>query len=244
MALPAGYSIKLVVNTAALVSAVPSKLLANGDDLRVVRVVEGTPVELDRVADTAFNSPATEIWFKTQAAIPADTRDLSYYIYYKNPTAGSPPANGASVFTLYDGFDDTMIDSTLWNQTGTAVESGGWARLSSGADLISKQTLTYGMLEMRIQALATGGYKWWGWEDGSGDAPNFIIFEDFGTPGFVALLRNDGGSYLPALTLPLPPSFVLTDLTLMELTGNQALRVSMLTVPRCRALPVASQIPT
>ena len=198
----------MVVDTAALVSA--GKLLANGDDLRVVWTGGGAPLELDRVADTAFNGSATEIWFKSQASIPASGQDNSYYIYYGNPAASAPPENPTNVFALYDGFDDTTVNTTLWTQAGSVSESGGWARLSSGGDLYGKQTFTYGMLEMRIQTIAEGGYMWWGWEDGAADAPNFMVFEDYPSPtNLAALLRNDGAAY-QTLTLTTQPAGGLT----------------------------------
>ena len=207
-ALPSGYSLKLAVDTAALVSA--GKLLANGDDLRVVWTGGGAPLDLDRVADTAFNASATEIWFKSQASIPASGQDNSYYIYYGNPAAGAPPENPTNVFALYDGFDDTTVNTTLWTQAGSVSESGGWARLSAGGNLYGKQTFTYGMLEMRIQTISEGGYMWWGWEDGASDAPNFMVFEDYPSPtNLAALLRNDGAPY-QTLTLTTQPAGGLT----------------------------------
>jgi hypothetical protein len=200
--LPTGYSLKLTVDTAALVSA--GKSLASGDDLRLVWTGGSSPLELDRVADTAFNTIATELWFKSQAPIPASSRDSAYYIYYGNPAAGAPPANPTNVFALYDGFDDTTVNTTLWTQTGTVTESGGWARLSAGGDLFSKQPFTYGMLEMRIQAPAEDNYMWWGWEDGVTDAPNFMVFEEHPAPtNFAALLRNDNNPHVTlAITQP------------------------------------------
>ncbi len=201
-ALPSGYTLKLVVDTAALVSA--DKLLASGDDLRIVWTGGSDPLELDRVADTTFNTASTELWFKTQAAIPASTQRWSYYIYYNNPSASAPPANPANVFPLFDGFDDDTINTTLWTQTGTVSESGGWAHLSAGGDLYGTQPYTYGMLEMRIQTIAEGNLMWWGWEDGPADAPNFVVFEDYPT-GLAALLRNDGAAY-QTLTLTTQPA--------------------------------------
>ncbi len=106
--------------------------------------------------------------------------------------------------SLFDGFDDGTINTTLWTQTGTVTESGGWAHLSAGGDLYGTQPYTYGMLEMRIQTIAEGNLMWWGWEDGPADAPNFVVFEDYPT-GLAALLRNDGAAY-QTLTLTTQPA--------------------------------------
>lgn len=216
--LPAGYSLKLVVDTAALVSE--SKLLASGDDLRLAWVGGGSPLELDRVADTAFNTASTEVWFKAQAAIPASSRDSSYYIYYNNPSAGEPPVNPANVFALYDGFDDTVVNTTLWTPSGTVTQSGGWAHLSSGSYLYGRQAFTYGVLEMRIQASASRSYMWWGWEDGPNDAPNFVVFE-YDATDLAAYLRNNNNPYQTLRFSP-QPDVTETHVYTTEWRSNQA----------------------
>lgn len=206
--LPSGYSLKLVLNSAALVSV--NKLQQDGDDLRIVWLGGGTPFALDRVADTAFNISATELWFKSQAAIPAASVDGNYYIYYGNSSAVAGPSNPANVFDLYDGFDDSEIDTTKWTVGGSVATSSGWAQLSTGGYLHGKQYFQYGALEMRIQAHEGSDYRWWGWEDGIAEASNFIVFEEFPPNGLRAFLRNDGGSYLPGLSLIQQPTGGLT----------------------------------
>jgi uncharacterized repeat protein (TIGR01451 family) len=204
--LPAAYSVRLVLDTAGLVSE--GKLRADGDDLRVVWQDGTTQVELDRVAETAFNTASTEIWFKTQVPIPGNERDGSYYLYYGNPGAGAPPADRADVYALWDQFDGSSLDPR-WSPQGTVTVSGGQAHLTSGANIIGTTPYTYALLEMRVQAGGENNYMWWGWEDDRGDAPNFIVFEEFPAPsGFEALIRNDG---LPFSRLPISdPSDGLT----------------------------------
>ena len=203
-ALASGYTLKLVVDTASLVTA--GKLLENGDDLRFVWTGGSQPLELDRVADTPFNNSATQLWFKSQAAIPAGSQDNQYYIYYGNLSAGAPPADPTKVFALYDGFDDNAINTVLWTKKGTVSESGGWAHLSAGGDLFGKQLFVYGLMEMRVQAAMAANYMWWGWEDGVDSAPNFVVFEQLGAPSnLAALLRSDGSAY-QRLTLTSLPS--------------------------------------
>lgn len=204
--LPAGYSVRLILDTAALVSQ--GKLRADGDDLRVVWQDGATPVELARLAETAFNSANTELWFKTQAPIAGNERDGSYYLYYGNPSAGAPPADPAAVWALWDDFGGSSLDPR-WSPQGTVTVSGGQAHLASNANIIGTMPYTYAWLEMRIQAAGENNYMWWGWEDDRGDAPNFIVFEEFPAPsGFEALIRNDG---LPFSRLPISdPSGGLT----------------------------------
>lgn len=111
-AVPAGYSVGLQFDHAALVAA--GRSLAGGEDVRV-RYWTGTRlVELDRVVDPdplhGWNRNDTRVWFRLQAAIAGGATDANYYLYYGHPAPGPPPANGDHVFlddedgrTLYTG---------------------------------------------------------------------------------------------------------------------------------------------
>jgi hypothetical protein len=100
--LDVGYSVYVTINTASLVSA--SKMLSDGNDLRVAYWSGSSWIELDReVID--MNGNSTQVWFKTQATIEVSGSDSNYYIYYGDPSAGSPPANKSNVYLWYDDFD-------------------------------------------------------------------------------------------------------------------------------------------
>ncbi len=79
-------------------------LKPNLSDLRVVRYNTGTGVytELDRVYLT--RTDCLGLWFATIDAIPANSVNDNYYIYYNNPAAVNPPANPNNVFIWYDTF--------------------------------------------------------------------------------------------------------------------------------------------
>jgi hypothetical protein len=118
---PSGYSASVTFDHAALVNAVPSsKSLASGDDIRILHWDGSTWTELDRMLDpgSAWNNSSTKIWFKTQAAINANTSDENYYLYYGNLSPGSPPADGTNVFFFYDGYESG--DFSAWD----IVEAG------------------------------------------------------------------------------------------------------------------------
>ncbi|MFZ5785221.1 MAG: hypothetical protein ACOY3Y_02160, partial [Acidobacteriota bacterium] len=85
--LPTGYSVVAVLDTQSLVAA--GKLLASGNDLRVVRTVGTSHVELDRRL-VGMGTTQTRIWFKTTA--PITTTDATYFLYHGNPAGGAPPA--------------------------------------------------------------------------------------------------------------------------------------------------------
>jgi hypothetical protein len=188
--LPAGYSIRLGLNTASLVAA--GKMRADGSDLRVVWVNGANEVEIDRVAETAFNTSATEIWFRTQAAISANSRDYNYYLYYGNSAAAAAPANRTNVYALWDDFDGSTLNTTLWNlASGSVSISNGQAHLATGANLIGRTAYTYAVSEFRLQLSAANSLAWWGWEqDTSVDAANFIVFQESDT-AFQAWTRRN-----------------------------------------------------
>ena len=113
-ALGAGYSVCLDLDTAPLISN--GKMLPSGNDLRILRLNVSSWIELDRnVID--MNTSSTQVWFKTQADIPASGSDNDYYMYYGNPSAGTPPANKSNVYVLWDDFNDGDYDS--WTPMGS-----------------------------------------------------------------------------------------------------------------------------
>lgn len=79
---PTQYSVRIQFNHAALVTA--TKSLSSGNDIGVVYWNGSTWTELDRRLDdqSSWNSAATQVWFRTQAAINANQRDDNYYIFW------------------------------------------------------------------------------------------------------------------------------------------------------------------
>jgi len=98
-----GYSINFTLNTQALVTA--GKLRADCKDLRIVWHNGSEYIELDRINSTACNTTNTEIWFKIQENVTANASDNNYYLYYGNPSAGSPPTNQSNIWHYYNGFE-------------------------------------------------------------------------------------------------------------------------------------------
>ena len=111
-AVPAGYSVPVTFNHAALVTA--GRSLASGDDVRILYWTGTQWVELDRARDvpSTWNSAVTRVWFRLQAPIAAGGSNNNYYLHYGNLALGAPPANGDNVFLDYED------GSTL----------GGWIR--------------------------------------------------------------------------------------------------------------------
>jgi hypothetical protein len=117
---PAGYSVHLTFDHAALVSV--GKSLANGDDIRIVYWDGSQWNDLDRMLDTdsTWNSDSTKIWFKTQTSIPASSSDSGYYLYYGNSLPSSPPSDSSNVFFFYDGFESGNLSAWDGMSEGSA----------------------------------------------------------------------------------------------------------------------------
>ena len=135
---PAGYSASLTFDHASLVSATPtSKSRADGNDVRVYYVTSGNTLqELDRVLDpgSSWNTSSTKIWFKTQAAVAANSIDDNYILYYGDASVTSALADPTSIFLFFDDFESGTLSKwttlpasgTLWaNASGMNHSAGG-----------------------------------------------------------------------------------------------------------------------
>ena len=120
-ALSMNYSISLTVDTASMVSS--GKLMPNGNDLRVVYESGNSRVELDREVD-GMNTSSTQVWFRTQASIPASGSDSDYYVYYGNPNAGNPPANKSNIYLWFDDFN-RADEPDITSEAAYQVKTGG-----------------------------------------------------------------------------------------------------------------------
>ncbi len=157
-ALQSGYSVNVSVDTNILAGI--GKLLSDCSDLRVVWWNGTGNQELDRVNETDCDSADTQIWFGLEEGIQSGGYDDSYYVYYGNPDAGSPPANRSKVYLFWDDFDDG-------NDYGWTEYNGNWYVVDGtyyqGADTTSYMRTSAGdsgwgnyTLETRIN-ISSGG---------------------------------------------------------------------------------------
>lgn len=133
-----GYSVGVTVNHATMVAN--SQALTSGNDLRVVYFNGTSWTELDRLVDpsSSWNNASTKIWFRTQTAIGASTTNTSYWLYFGNPAAASPPANGNNIFDVYDDFSGGSLNTSKWwtyepEGSVDAAQGGGKLNLSGTA---------------------------------------------------------------------------------------------------------------
>jgi type II secretory pathway pseudopilin PulG len=189
-ALPAGYAVSVTVNHAALVSA--SKSLASGNDVRV-RYWNGTEmIELDRVLDplSTWDSAATRIWFRLQAALGAGGSSGNYYLYYGNLTAPAPPANGDNVFLDYE--DGGTLGGWTRRDGCAPAPPAGYA---ASADGFVFTTASGNNCYRRLSKSVSHGdvEVFWGFRSGAlGDAPA----NDRHMAGVGARHSNAGAGYL------------------------------------------------
>jgi signal peptidase I len=101
---PGGYTVPVVVDHADLVASGLSEV--SGDDLRVLRWDGSTWLELDRILDdgSSWNAVDTTFLFRTNDPIAA-TSTSTYWLYFSNTAAGTPPADPEFVYTLVEGFE-------------------------------------------------------------------------------------------------------------------------------------------
>lgn len=124
--IPDSYSVKYTFDHADLVTNSKSK--ANGNDIRIVYSSDGFIShfqEISRVLDdsSSWNQSNTAIWFKTQAAIAADSdSDIagpteSYRIYYSASATTDGLSDKSKAFDIYDDF--TSLDQwQIWQDDG------------------------------------------------------------------------------------------------------------------------------
>jgi len=153
--IPAGYSLAIHLDHAALVAA--SKSLSSGADVRLFRR-EGVSAwtELDRVVDpaSAWDTDYTTIWFRTQSIVGAGT-DSSCYLYYGDPAATAAPKDPQQVYAFWDDFDQAGLAgwtfSIIGAATGTAEVTGGHLHIQAHTGDIWNETDDFVFLHRPVQ---------------------------------------------------------------------------------------------
>ncbi len=110
--LPVRYSASITLDTAARIGA--GQMTNTCSDVRIISFSGVANTELDRVVEDC-NTDHTRVWFALQRPIGPSGLDDSYYLYYGNPSAGAPPANGMNVFLFFEDWEQT---TTHWTNAG------------------------------------------------------------------------------------------------------------------------------
>lgn len=137
-------------------------------DFGDVRFTNSAGSELDYWMETNAGSYA-DFWVKLDSI----TTSATFYIYYGNSSATSM-SNGDTTFPFFDDFSGTL--STLWNTSGTVLNSGGICTITNAGYIQSKTS--YGAnYSFRFSARFQGvNQNWAGWMSStSGGAPYHIF---------------------------------------------------------------------
>jgi hypothetical protein len=197
--LVSGYSININLDTASLVST--NKMLSNGNDLRIVGWNGSSWMQLDRdIISGTMNTTATQVWFRTLAtlgAYPSATDD--YYLYYDNPSAGSPPANKSNVYLWFDDFNrpnepDITVEPRYTKTNGGtwSIENGMLKNAGAGGDPNKLLVQALGTVTSDVEMTAKINVT----QFGGGDAGRMGLSSnmDPSGQGYCALFHNDQNS--------------------------------------------------
>jgi cysteine-rich repeat protein len=214
---PAGHPVSVSFDHQNLV---PNRALASGDDLRVF-YFDGAWTELPRVVDPAsdWGLVDTTIWFDTAAAIAASGSDANYYLYYGNEAPPSPFDDPLAIFTFFDDFSGSALDTTLWTLVGgsVTVQNGQMTLDPSARIFLAPAYRTTGRMIAEARATLPAGtpatISWMSISDGTGYLQNFArLYSDgadqrfeYGRPnmtiaGFVS--PNTGAPHTYAIVRP------------------------------------------
>lgn len=134
-AVPAAYSVYFVIDHGGLAAA--NTALDTGEDFRVARWTGTAWEERDRVIglESSWLEPDTSVWFGL--ALPLQGQDTSYYVYYGDAGAVSPPSDPNAVFLFFDDFESGTLNRWApeaggsWSLATDQARSGTYA-LKSG----------------------------------------------------------------------------------------------------------------
>jgi hypothetical protein len=196
-ALIANYSVSVTLDTASLISS--GKLMASGDDLRVAYQQGSGWAELDREVEGVGTS-STQVWFETQASIPVNGSDTNYYVYYGNPTAGTPPANESKVYLWFDDFNranepDITTEAAYQVKTngGTwSIENGTLKNVGANGDPNKLIITALGIVTVPVDMLVKINVA--SFAGGDTSRMGLSVCMDSSGQGYCSLFHNDENS--------------------------------------------------
>lgn len=218
--LPPGYPVHILFNASTAPTAEElynaSQSPTKGDDFRVIY---NNTIELERYI-RVFSPSKIDIWFQTQANIPASTSDNNYQLYYGNIAPGTPPgsiqtvmvppgnANTIGLWYLQEAGGTIAHDSSGQNHHGTLrgtptwTENGKWGSCLqfSGADneyidlgsLVDWNLNTY-TIEAWVYPEAPDGRVFSRWKQSTSDPILFMLGLEDWKPFYWS---EDGGGHV------------------------------------------------
>lgn len=102
-------------------------------------------------------------WFDLVQPIGAGASNTTdYWIYFGNPAPPAGTSSGSSVFTLYDSFSATTINTTKWTTLGTPSQTNNNLNLHAGDSVRSNTQYGPGYAVMTAFIAPPTNYRWWG----------------------------------------------------------------------------------
>jgi hypothetical protein len=127
-ALPAGYTIRVVLGPTLGALVADGKVKADLGDLRLIG--DGVIGERDRIVDPVAGPAPPAVSFSLQAPIAAGATSNEYALYYGAPDKVAAPAQGSAVFALYDDFENGI--GSVWSRNDGPTAVGGKLVLRAG----------------------------------------------------------------------------------------------------------------
>lgn len=171
VALPAGYTIRVVLGPMLGALVADGKVKADLEDLRLIG--DGTIGERDRIVDSVGGPAPAAVSFSLQAPIAAGATSSEYALYYGAPEKVAAPAQGSAVFALYDDFENGI--GSVWSRNDGPMAVGGKLVLRAGkSDALTTNAANDGVPTISAVELVarvvdpnsgpTDGFYWFGYQ--------------------------------------------------------------------------------
>jgi hypothetical protein len=148
--LPIGFTLRI---TGPSVTSIFAKAKPDLSDVRVIG--DGVLGERHRVVDPASGPAPAAISFALAEPIAAGATTTAYAVYYGDPNAGAPPADGTKVFPIYDDFATGI--ASFWMKNEAPAANNGQLLLRGGhQDALTTNAAADGLpLTSAIEIIAT-----------------------------------------------------------------------------------------
>lgn len=177
-------SVTTTLRPPVLSASIPLSITYDCSDLRLFDADGVTPVPF---WVESCNTPVTRIWTKW-SSLSFGSRQL--FLYYGNPLAGSVISPPSSIFTLFDDFDGSSIDTGKWtiaDGTGFSVSGGNLVGTHTAGRLtLTQPYLTGYTTESRAKVLThapdgemiAGVYFWGTYASGLLEHPGGVHYRN------------------------------------------------------------------
>ncbi|RLJ06753.1 MAG: hypothetical protein DRP16_04750, partial [Candidatus Aenigmatarchaeota archaeon] len=160
------YPVSLIWNTQYYVQR--GKLQPDCDD---IRIIENGYIQKPWWNQTDCNTPNTKIWFSVD--LPANG-NKTLQLYYGNPDAENPGYSGGQIFTVFDDFNDGVINTSIWNNVGCVESNGEMLCDNAGDRVYTSSTYLHNYSVTWRTRFVDGDRMWVGFISG-GSAPFAIV---------------------------------------------------------------------